>query len=94
MEIKFDDRPVDTLTIKFWRDFVDDGRPVPAAAPWMCHIGENFIEGVGGSGETPLGALEDLVRNIAREHRHRTDKGVLALKRERQHITRPDQEKE
>lgn len=85
MKITVDDSAIDTLTIHFWRDGGYNGKPLPPDAPWMAHIGRNFIEGRGGSGPTPLAALVDLVKNIADDQRHRTDKGVLVLNDERQH---------
>lgn len=67
-----DDTPVDTLTVKFWRDL-----PGPN---WACHIGADIVAGSGGFGATPLAALRDLCENIARDEGHRTDNGNLLLR--------------
>lgn len=78
--VHVDDSGIDTLTIKFWRDGGYNGKPCPPTAPWACHIGINFIEGVGGFGPTPLEALLDLAKNIGREEGHRTDNGKVFLR--------------
>lgn len=78
--IEVDDSGIDTLTIKFWRDGGYNGKPVAKTAPWACHIGENYIEGVGGFGPTPLAALRDLCENIGREEGHKTDTMKIFLR--------------
>lgn len=80
LNVEIDDSGIDTLTIKFWRDGGYNGKPCPADAPWACHIGINFVEGVGGFGPTPLAALQDLCKNIGRDEGHRTDHGKLLLR--------------
>ncbi len=80
MEIKIDDTPIDTLTVKFWRDQpgpLYKGNEPPG---WACHIGLNIVEGVGGFGKTPLEALRDLCENIARDEGHCTDRSKLFLR--------------
>lgn len=79
-DIQINDSAIDTLTIKFWRDGGYNGRPCPRTAPWACHIGVNFIEGVGGFGDTPLAALKDLVENIGRDEGHKTDNERIFLR--------------
>ena len=79
-KIEIDDTPIDTLTVKFWRDQpgpLYEGNEPPA---WACHIGPNIVEGVGGFGKTPLEALRDLCENIARDEGHRTDDAKLFLR--------------
>ncbi len=64
MDVIIDDTALDTITVKFWRDGGYNGKTVPDRAPWMCHIGENFIEGACGSGATKGEAFADMIRNI------------------------------
>lgn len=78
--IEINDTPIDTLTVKFWRDGGYDGKPCPKTAPWACHIGSNIVEGVGGFGPTPLLALADLCNNIGKDEGHRTDKKKILLR--------------
>lgn len=80
MKIEIDDTPIDTLTVKFWREKpgpLYKGNELPN---WACHIGENFIEGSGGFGKTPLEALRDLCKNISMDEGHRTDEGKIFLR--------------
>lgn len=80
LKVEVDDTPQDTLTVKFWRDGGYNGKPCPPTAPWACHIGENYIEGSGGFGPTPLAALINLAENIGRDEGHRTDNGRILLR--------------
>lgn len=80
MIIKFDDTPIDTLTVKFWRDAPGPNYRGTEPPDWGCYIGENFIVGAGGFGPTPLAALRDLCDTIAQDEGHRTDHGKLLLR--------------
>lgn len=78
--MEINDTPIDTLTVKFWRD--QSGPLYKGSEPpgWACHIGPDIVEGVGGFGNTPLAALRDLCENIARDEGHSTDNGRLFLR--------------
>jgi len=80
MKFIIDDTPLDTLTVKFWRD--QPGPPYQGNEPpaWACHIGANLADGVGGVGRTPLEALRDLCDNIARDEGCHTDASKLFLR--------------
>ena len=80
MTIVIDDTPIDTLTVKFWRDSQGPNYQGTNPPGWGCHIGENFIEGAGGFGPTPLAALRNLCDQIALDEGHRTDEGRLLLR--------------
>lgn len=77
---EIDDTPLDTLTVKFWRD--SPGPLYTGTEPpgWMCHIGLNLVEGCGGGGPTPLMALQDLCENIAKDEGHYTDNKLLFIR--------------
>jgi hypothetical protein len=77
----FDCTPIDTLTVKFWRDTPGPLYTGPTPPPtWGCHIGPDFIGGAGGFGPTPLAALRNLCEIIAQDEGHRTDAGKLLLR--------------
>ncbi len=78
--IKIDDTPIDTLTVKFWRDAAGPNYKGTKPPDWACHIGPNFIEGAGGFGATPLEALRDLCDSIAKDEGHHTDSGKILLR--------------
>jgi len=78
--IVIDDTPIDTLTVKFWRDGNLAKKPHDKNTPWACHVGENFIEGAGGFGKTPLIALADLAVNIGRDEGVKTDNGKIFIR--------------
>lgn len=80
MKIEIDDTPLDTLTVKFWRDQPGPDYVGTQAPDWACHVGPDLVAGVGGFGATPLAALRDLCENIARDEGHRTDTGKLLLR--------------
>jgi len=80
MKIKIDDTPIDTLTVKFWRDQPGPLYEGSEHPDWACHIGEDIVMGVGGFGNTPLEALRNLCENISRDEGHRTDAGKLILR--------------
>lgn len=80
MKIQIDDTVIDTLTVKFWRDQPGPNYTGNEPPGWACHIRENFIEGAGGFGRTPLAALRDLCESIARDEGYTTDNGKLFLR--------------
>jgi hypothetical protein len=80
IHIVIDDTPLDTLTVKFWRDMPGPNYKGTEQPGWACHIGENFIEGSGGFGPTPLAALRNLCDQIAADEGHRTDGGLIFLR--------------
>lgn len=70
----------DTLTLSFYRDGGYNGQPCPPDAPWMCQIGPNPVEGIAGSGPTPLAAMANLVENIGKFEGCRTDNAMILLR--------------
>lgn len=80
ISVEVDDTPLDTLTIRLWRDGGYNGKPCPPDAPWMAVMGPNLIEGVAGSGITQSAAILDLcTRILLRGGNVQTDTGVLAI---------------
>lgn len=69
-EIKIDDTPVDTLTVIFWQD----------GPNWCAQVGRDIAAGIGGFAETPLAALADLCKNIAKDEGVRSDNGKVFLR--------------
>jgi len=80
MKIKIDDTPIDTLTVKLWRDQPGPLYKGNKPPEWACHIGIDIVQGVGGFGATPLLALKNLCETIGRDEGHRTDSGKLFLR--------------
>ncbi len=80
MHIHIDDTPIDTLTVKFWRDQPGPEYRGTEEPNWACHIGPDIALGVGGFGPTPLAALRDLCENIAKDEGHQTDNKKLLLR--------------
>ena len=80
MRIRIDATPIDTLTVKFWRD--QPGPPFDPDKPaaWACYIGPDFIGGVGGFGPTPLAALRHLCDEIGKYEGHRSAQGKILLR--------------
>ncbi|WP_411846439.1 hypothetical protein AAFN60_02025 [Roseibacillus persicicus] len=80
MEIIIDDTTIDTLTVKFWRDKPGPNFKGTDPKNWGCHIGQNFIEGVGGFGKSPLLALQNLAEEIAKQEGHPCDAAKIFLR--------------
>lgn len=78
--LMIDDTPIDTLTVKFWRDQPGPEYRGTEPADWACHVGKDIVVGCGGFGPTPLAALRDLCENIARNEGIRTDLERLFLR--------------
>ena len=78
--MEINDTPLDTLTVKFWRDEPGPEYRGPSTTTWACNIGPDIAAGAGGFGPTPLMALRDLCENIARDEGRRTDAGRLLLR--------------
>lgn len=72
--------PLDTLTVKFCRDAPGPLFKGPYPKMWCAYVGENWIEGCGGFGKTPLLALQDLCHNLEKNEDTRTDSGVLPVR--------------
>lgn len=78
--IIIDDTPIDTLTVKFWRDQPGPNYRGTEPPDWACHIGLDIVVGAGGFGPTPLAALRDLCDTIAKDEGHFTDNRKLKLR--------------
>ena len=78
--VQIDDTPLDTLTVKLWRDQPGPLYQGTEAPGWCCHTGEDPVEGAMGCGATPLAALRDLCDGIARDEGVWADNRKLRLR--------------
>jgi hypothetical protein len=80
LSVEVDDSPLDTVTIKLWRDGGYNGQPCPPEAPWMAVIGPDIMKGVAGSGASQGDAILDLcTRIMLRQGPVVSDDGALLL---------------
>ena len=80
MAFLIDITPLDTLTVKIFRD--KHGPSYKGNEPELfgAYVGNDLVTGVGGFGKTPLLSLQDLCENIATDEGYFSDNKKIFIR--------------